>query len=387
MGKRTGMEVAIAAAEAVALCNIDVAAVYPITPQSHIAEHLSDIVHNGRIDAEFITVESEHSAMSACAGASATGARVYTATSSQGLILMHEILPIVSAMRLPVVMGNANRALSGPLNIWNDHSDIMSVRDCGWIQLFAENGQEVIDLTIQSFKMAEHPDVMLPAVVNLDGFQLTHMIEPMEFPTQEEVNKFLPDRVPFATLHPDKPVSMGCFNMPEIYTETMMAKNMALTNSKKTIIKIWNEWEKQFGRRYRPVETYLADSAETLILTMGSMGETASVAVDEMRKAGKSVGLVKLRLWRPFPLEELREAIKGCKTLIVMDRAVSFGGAGGPVATEIKSLLFHDKQKPRIVNFLMGLGGRDMKVEDFTAMVERAGKKKDETCEFYGVRE
>lgn len=387
MGKRIGMEVGIAAAEAVALCNIDVAAVYPITPQSHIAEHLSDIVHDGRIDAEFITVESEHSSISACAGACATGARVYTATSSQGLMYMHEILPIVSAMRLPVVMGNANRAVSGPLNIWNDHSDIMPQRDCGWIVMHAENGQEVIDMTIQSFKIAEHPDVMLPTMLNIDGFQLTHMIEPLELPTQKEVDKFLPDRVPYATLHPDKPLSMGCFNMPDIFTETMKAKDMALINSKKTIIKIWNEWEKQFGRAYKPVETYKTKGAETLILTMGSMGETASVAVDEMRKAGKPVGLVKLRLWRPFPTEELRAAIKGCKTLVVMDRAVSFGGAGGPVATEIKSLLFHDKLRPRIVNFLMGLGGRDMKVEDFSAMVERAGKKKDETYEYYGVRE
>jgi pyruvate ferredoxin oxidoreductase alpha subunit len=387
MGKRIGMEVGIAAAEAVGLCNIDVAAVYPITPQSHIAEHLSDIFHDGRIDAEFITVESEHSSISACAGASATGARVYTATSSQGLMYMHEILPIVSAMRLPVVMGNANRAVSGPLNIWNDHSDIMPQRDCGWIVMHAENGQEVIDMTIQSFKIAEHPDVMLPIMVNIDGFQLTHMIEPLELPTQKEVDKFLPDRVPYATLHPDKPLSMGCFNMPEIFTETMKAKDTALINSKKTIIKIWNEWEKQFGRAYKPVETYKTKGAETLILTMGSMGETASVAVDEMRKAGKPVGLVKLRLWRPFPTEELRAAIKGCKTLVVMDRAVSFGGAGGPVATEIKSLLFHDKSRPRIVNFLMGLGGRDMKVEDFTAMVGQAGKKKDETYEFYGVRE
>lgn len=387
MGKRIGMEVGIAAAEAVGLCNIDVAAVYPITPQSHIAEHLSDIVHDGRIDAEFITVESEHSSISACAGACATGARVYTATSSQGLMYMHEILPIVSAMRLPVVMGNANRAVSGPLNIWNDHSDIMPQRDCGWIVMHAENGQEVIDMTIQSFKIAEHPDVMLPTMLNIDGFQLTHMIEPLELPTQKEVNKFLPYRVPYATLHPDKPLSMGCFNMPDIFTETMKAKDTALINSKKTIIKIWNEWEKQFGRAYKPVETYKTKGAETMILTMGSMGETASVAVDEMRKAGKSVGLVKLRLWRPFPLDELRAAIKGAKTLIVMDRAVSFGGAGGPVATEIKSLMFHDTLRPRIVNFLMGLGGRDMKVEDFTAMVERAGKKKDESYEYYGVRE
>ena len=387
MGKRVGMEVGIAAAEAVGLCNIDVAAVYPITPQSHIAEHLSDIVHDGRIDAEFITVESEHSSISACAGACATGARVYTATSSQGLMLMHEILPIVSAMRLPVVMGNANRAISGPLNIWNDHTDIMPQRDCGWIQMHAENGQEVIDMTIQSFRIAEHPDVMLPTILNIDGFQLTHMIEPLEFPPQEEVNRFLPDRVPYATLHPDRPLSMGCFNMPDIFTETMKAKDTALINAKKTIVKIWNEWGRQFGRHYHPVETYKNKGAETMILTMGSMGETASVAVDELKKKGQSIGLVKIRLWRPFPLEELRAAIQGCKTLIVMDRAVSFGGAGGPLATEIKSLLFHDRERPRIVNYIMGLGGRDVAVEDFIAMVEQAGKKKDETYEYYGVRE
>jgi len=387
MGKRVGMEVGIAAAEAVGLCNIDVAAVYPITPQSHIAEHLSDIVHDGRIDAEFITVESEHSSISACAGACATGARVYTATSSQGLMLMHEILPIVSAMRLPVVMGNANRAISGPLNIWNDHTDIMPQRDCGWIQMHAENGQEVIDMTIQSFRIAEHPDVMLPTILNMDGFQLTHMIEPLEFPSQEEVNRFLPDRVPYATLHPDRPLSMGCFNMPDIFTETMKAKDAALINAKKTIVKIWNEWGRQFGRHYHPVETYKNKGAETMILTMGSMGETASVAVDELKKKGQSIGLVKIRLWRPFPLEELRAAIQGCKTLIVMDRAVSFGGAGGPLATEIKSLLFHDRERPRIVNYIMGLGGRDVAVEDFIAMVEQAGKKKDETYEYYGVRE
>ena len=387
MGKRIGMEVGIAAAEAVALCNIDVAAVYPITPQSHIAEHMADIIHDGRIDAEFITVESEHSSISACAGASATGARVYTATSSQGLMLMHEILPIVSAMRLPVVMGNANRAVSGPLNIWNDHGDIMPQRDSGWICLFTENGQEVIDLSIMAFKIAEDPEVMLPTVVNIDGFQLTHMIEPLEFPTQAQVNKFLPDRKPFATLHPDNPMTMGAFNMPDIFTETMKAKDTALWNSKKTIVKVFNEWGKQFGRKYNVVETYKAKDAETLILTMGSMGETATIAVDEMRKAGKKVGLVKLRLWRPFPVDELRAAIKGCKTLIVMDRAISFGGAGGPVATEIKSFFFHDKGRPRIVDFLMGLGGRDVTVEDFIAMVERAKKKKDETYEYYGVRE
>lgn len=387
MGERIGMEVAIAAAEAVALCRIDMAAVYPITPQSHIAEHLSDIVHNGQIDAEFLTVESEHSAISACVGASAAGARVYTATSSQGLMLMHEILPIASAMRLPVVMGVCNRAVSGPLNIWNDHSDIMNVRDCGWIQLFAENAQEVIDMTIQSFKIAEHEDVMLPTLVNIDGFQLTHMIEPMIMPDQEEVDRFLSERKPFALLHPDKPVSMGCFNMPDIYMETMKAKDAALRNSKKTIIKIWNEWKKLFGREYRPVELYQADNAEIIIVTMGSMGETASVAVDEMRKAGLKVGLLKIKLWRPFPEEEFKVAVKGCKTIAVMDRAVSFGGTVGPVAAEIKSIFYHEKERPRVVDFIMGLGGRDVRVEDFISMAERAKKKKDDTFEFLGVRE
>jgi len=387
MGKVVGMEVGIAAAEAVGLCNIDVAAVYPITPQSHIAEHLSDIVHDGRIDAEFITVESEHSSISACAGASATGARVYTATSSQGLMYMHEILPIVSAMRLPICMANANRAVSGPLNIWNDHTDIMPQRDSGWICLFTENGQEAIDLSIMSFKIAEDPEVMLPCVVNIDGFQLTHMIEPLEFPSQAEVAKFLPPRKPFAQLHPDNPISMGCFAMPDTYTETVKAKEVALQGAKKVVIRVFSEWAKRFGRKYGVVETYRAKDAETLMLTMGSMGETAATAVDEMRKKGKKVGLVKLRLWRPFPVEEFKAAIAGCKTLVVMDRALSTGGAGGPVATDIKSILYGEKKKPRVLNVVAGLGGRDLTVGDFVNMFGLANKKKNEIFEFYGVRE
>lgn len=387
MGKRVGMEVAIAAAEAVALCNIDVAAVYPITPQSHIAEHMADIVHDGRIDAEFITVESEHSAISACAGASAAGARAYTATSSQGLMLMHEILPIVSAMRLPVCMANANRAVSGPLNIWNDHSDIMPQRDSGWICLFTENGQEVIDLSIMSFKIAEDPEVMLPCVVNIDGFQLTHMIEPFELPSQAEVAKFLPPRKPFAQLHPDNPISMGCFAMPDTYAETVKAKDVALRGAKKVVTRVFADWAKRFGRRYNVVETYKAKDADTLMLTMGSMGETASTAVDEMRKAGRKVGLVKLRLWRPFPVEEFKAAVAGCKTLIVMDRALSTGGAGGPVAMDVKSVLYGEKKKPRVLNVIAGLGGRDLAVRDFVNMFDLANKKKDEPFEFYGVRE
>jgi len=326
MGKRVGLEVTVAVAEAVALCRIDMAGVYPITPQSHIAEHLSNLVADGVLDAEFVTVESEHSAMSAVIGASATGARSYTATASQGLLLMNELLPIASAMRLPICMAIANRAVSGPLNILNDHSDIMPQRDTGWITLFAENGQDAVDLSIQAFKIAEHKDVMLPVCVNIDGFQLTHMVEPVEMPTQEEVDKFLPPFAPHATLHPAKPVTMGAFAMSDYFAEIMKAKDEAIKNSKKVILEVWDEWGKMFGRNYKAVESYRAQDAEILMLTMGSMGETAQVAIDELRDKGIKAGLVKLRLWRPFPFEEIRAALKNAKKLIVTDRACSFGG-------------------------------------------------------------
>jgi pyruvate ferredoxin oxidoreductase, alpha subunit (EC 1.2.7.1) len=385
MAKRVGMEVAIAAAEAVGMCNIDVAAVYPITPQSHIAEHLSEIVADGRIDAEYITVESEHSSMSVCIGASATGARAYTATCSQGLMLMHELLPIASAMRLPIVMSVANRPVNAPLNILSDHSDIMPQRDSGWIVIFSENGQEVIDLTLQAYRIAEDKDVMLPVIICLDGFILTHMVEPVEFPEQKEVNKFLPDRVPYATLHPDKPLTMGAFAMSDYFPQMMKAKDEALVNSKKTILKVWDEWEKQFGRRYRPVETYKAKGAEILLLIMGSMGETAELAIDELRDKGVAVGLIKIRLWRPFPFDELRKAVKGVRVLAVMDRAVSFGDSGGPVFADVKSALYSEDNRPLTVNYIMGLGGRDVSVKDFVNMAEGAVKAKKEGYEFYGV--
>ena len=391
MAKRVGMEVAVAVAEAVGQCDIDMAAVYPITPQSHIAEHLSDLVADGKIDAEFVTVESEHSAMSAVIGASGTGARVYTATSSPGLMLMHELLPIASGMRLPIVMGIANRAVSGPLNILNDHSDIMPQRDSGWISLFVENGQEAVDLSIQAFKIAEHKDVNLPVCVNIDGFQLTHMVEPLELPDQDLVNKFLPTRVPYATLHPSKPVTMGAFAMSDYFTEMQKAKDEALKNSKKVILEVWDEWFKIFGRAYKPVETYMAEDAEILMLTMGSMGETAEMAIDALRAKGVLAGLIKLRLWRPFPFEEIKIVLKNAKKLIVTDRAVSFGGPGGPVFSEIKSALYFEAKRPAIYNYIIGLGGRDVTVKDFVGMFEKvipySVDKAVDTYEFWGVRE
>jgi len=387
MGKRVGMEVAIAAAEAAALCKFDVASVYPITPQSHVAEHLSDIVNDGRVDASFMTVESEHSALSSAMGASATGARVVTATSSQGLLFMGEVMPIASSMRLPIVMIIANRAVSGPINIWNDHSDIMPMRDTGWISFFAENGQEVVDMTIQAFRVGEDRRVMLPVNVNMDGFQLTHMVEPILFPDQEEVDHFLPEYVPFATLHPDRPVSMGTLGMPEIYAEAQKAKDVAIVNSIKVIKEVWKEWEKLFGRKYEPIQSYRTEDADVALVTMGSMGETAEIAVDALRKQGVKAGLLKIKLWRPFPFAELKKAVKGIRVLAVTDRACSFGGPGGPVCSEIRSALYETPKRPKIVNYLIGLGGRDVQAEDFMEMVRRATKGKlSEPYEFYGVR-
>ena len=391
MGKRVGLEVTVAVAEAVALCRIDMAGVYPITPQSHIAEHLSNLVADGVLDAEFVTVESEHSAMSAVIGASAAGARSYTATASQGLLLMNELLPIASAMRLPICMAIANRAVSGPLNILNDHTDIMPQRDTGWIAVFAENGQEAVDLSIQAFKIAEHKDVMLPVCVNIDGFQLTHMVEPVELPTQEEVDRFLPPFTPHATLHPARPVTMGAFAMSDYFAEIMKAKDEAIKNSKPVILDVWAEWERMFGRSYKPVETYRSEDADILMLTMGSMGETARLAIDELRERGVKAGLLKLRLWRPFPFEELKTAIGSAKKLIVTDRAISFGGPGGPVFAEVKSALYAQKQRPIVYNYIFGLGGRDVQVGEFVAMFDKVISDVDnraaDTYEFWGVRE
>ncbi len=390
MSKRIGMEIALAAAEAVALCKPDVVAAYPITPNTHIPEHLSDIVAEGRIDTDFICVESEHSALSACCGASGAGARAFTATSSQGLLYMAEIVPVVPSMRLPIVMAIGNRAVSGPINIWNDHSDIMSQRDSGWISLFAADGQETIDMMIQAFKIAEHRDVMLPVNVNLDGFQLTHVVEPMMLPDQKEVDRFLPAYKPYAALHPDNIVSMGALGMPDIFNEAAMAKDQALINSKKVILEVWKEWEEQFGRKYEPIGAYRMKGAEVALLTLGSMGDTAEVAVDELRDKGVKAGLLKMKLWRPFPVEELIKAVKGLTSLAVIDRSAPFGGACGPVCAEVKAVLYDQKERPAITNHIIGLGGRDIVVGDFVKIVEQAisaqKKKPKEAYEIYGVR-
>jgi pyruvate ferredoxin oxidoreductase alpha subunit len=391
MGKRIGLEVSLSAAEAVKMANVDCIAAYPITPQTHIVEHLSELVNDGELDAEFIPVESEHSAMSVSAGASAVGARAFTCTSSQGLALMNEIVHIVASMRLPVVMILANRSMSGPISIWNDHTDVMSIRDCGWIQVFANNGQEVFDHVLFGYRVAESRDVMLPLIINIDGFILTHVIEPIEFWEKEQVEQYLPDLRPIHPLHPDKPVTMGAVGLPSIFSEAKVAQDEPLIQSRSTIISAWKELGDIVGRHYSPIETYRSEDAETLFITQGSYGETVSLAVDELRDEGISVGLIMDRLWRPFPFDEFRKATGRAKNLIVIDRAISYGGQGGPLAIDLRSVLYKEKNQPDIVNFICGLAGRDVNIQDFKNMYHKAMQKikehpREEDFEYYGVR-
>ncbi|MFP3868451.1 MAG: transketolase C-terminal domain-containing protein [Desulfobacteraceae bacterium] len=390
MAKRIGIEVSIGVSHAVQLARTEAIAAYPITPQTHIVEELSNRVANAELEAEFINVESEHSAISACIGTSAAGARTFTATSSQGLALMHEILFIASAMRFPIVMAVANRALSSPLSIWNDHSDIMAARDIGWIQVFIENGQEAFDHTIIAFKIAEHRRVLLPMIVNLDGFILSHVVEAMELVDQETVDRFLPPYHPWHQLDPKKPVTMGAFGMPEIYAEAKMKHQVTLMNSYDHIIKVWQEWGQLTGRDYHPVEHYKTEGAKLLLLTMGCLSEVAEIAVDELRDAGVPVGLLKLRLWRPFPFAALRQAVNGAELLIVCDRALSVGGAGGPVLAEVRSVLYPISPHPKVLGYIIGLGGRDVSPEDFKEIVSQAQVEAEqgpsEEFYLYGVR-
>jgi len=390
MTRRVGLEGSFAVAEAVRMANADVIAAYPITPQTHIVERLAEMIADGELDAEFICVESEHSAMSACVGASAAGARVFTCSAGQGLELMHEVLYIPSSMRLPVVAVAANRALSAPLSIWCDHSDAMSIRDIGWIQMFAENNQQAFDLTVCAFRVAE--SVLFPAMVHIDGFFLSHVIEDIELPDDDAVRDFIPDYEHPFVLDPDKPVSMGCFAPPFIYAETKKAQEVAFEHTKSELMSVWDDFGRTFGRHYSPVEPYKMEDARIALLTMGSYSETAMLAVDAMREEGEDVGLLRLRLWRPFPFAELRDAVKNVELVVVLDRAVSFG-MGGPVCSEVRAALYQMENKPHVIGFIGGLGGRDIPIAGFKYMVKRAQervkdkKEEMEETELFGVRE
>ncbi len=391
MSTRVGAEGSFAVADAVRLADVDVVPAYPITPQTHVVERISEMIADGDLDAKFIYVESEHSAMSACLGAAAVGARTFTSTAGQGLELMHEVLYLVSSMRLPVVMAVADRALSGPLNVWGDHSDAMATRDCGWIQYFAENAQEVHDLTLCAFRIAEDPAVLFPVMVHMDGFHVSHVVEPYFRFEPEEITAFLPPINFPLPLDPNRPVTMGAFAPPAVYSECRKAQEVALRSTKDRIAAVWQEFGDRYGRLYKPIETYRTEDADTILVAIGSFNQMAAVAVDSLRAAGQKVGLVRLRLWRPFPLQEFRQAVRPAKNLLVFERALSYGGTVGPVCSEVKAALYRQKHAPAVMNFIGGLGGRDMSPKQFEAMFQRGqeilNNNLDIEYETIGIRE
>ncbi|MGQ9583257.1 MAG: transketolase C-terminal domain-containing protein [Thermoplasmatota archaeon] len=353
------------------LARPDVVPAYPITPSTLFPERISEYVANGEMDAKFMLVESEHSAMSAAIGASAAGARVCTATASQGLALMHEMLFIAAGMRLPIVMAVGNRALSAPINIWGDQQDSVSERDAGWIHFYSESNQEALDFMIIAFRVAEDRRVYLPALVGLDGFVLTHTMEAVEVPDQEKVDAFLPKYVPHCLLDTKSPVTVGALGTPDYYMETRYMLHRALMESAGVIDEVFEEWARVFGRRYRRVETYRVEDADIVIVTMGSMAGTCRVAVDQMRAAGKRVGMAKIIVLRPFPFDQLREAIKGARAVVVAERAVSLG-YGGSTYGELAGHLVNDARRPLLTSGILGLGGRDILPSHFEELVERA---------------
>jgi len=352
--------------------NPDVVAAFPITPSTEVPQYFSQFVANGEVDTEFVAVESEHSAMSACIGASAAGARTMTATSSQGLALMWEMLYIAASMRLPIVMAVINRALSGPINIHNDHSDSMGARDSGWIQIYCENNQEAYDSLIQAIRIAEHKDVRLPVMVCYDGFITSHAVENIELLEDEVVRNFIGEYNPeYYLLNEQNPISMGPLDLPPYYFEHKRQQAEAMRNAKKVVLEVADEFAKISGRKYGLFETYKLDDAEVAIVVMNSTAGTAKAVVDEYRSKGYKVGLLKPRLFRPFPVEEIVNALKHLKAIAVMDKTDSFNAAGGPLFTEITSALYGRADGIKVINYIYGLGGRDVKIDDIAKVYDR----------------
>lgn len=351
--------------------------------ETHIPERISDFVNDGEFDCEMIYLESEHSAISAALGASATGVRSYTATASQGLALMHEILHVVSGMRLPVVMNVTNRALSAPINIWNDHQDSMSARDTGWIQLYVESAQEALDTTIMAFMIAEDHKVMLPVMVCLDGFTLSHVYEPVDIPDQKSVDQFLPKFVPLFKLDTKRPITMGPIGYPDSFMDFKKQQQDAFAESLQIIKNVNSDFKSKFGRSYGDglVEPYMLDDAKFVFVGLGTICGTARVVIDKMRKEGKKVGMMKLKSFRPFPEDALIAALKKADAVAVFDRAVSFGQKG-PVFSEIESAFCDQARKPVIHSFIAGLGGRDVTLDHIEDAFNKIIKEKQASVEW-----
>ncbi|MGE5555916.1 MAG: transketolase C-terminal domain-containing protein [Methanocella sp.] len=373
--------------EAIALgvkqCDVDVVAAYPITPQTIIVEKFSEYVANGEVKTEYVCTESEHSAMTACIAASSTGARTFTASASAGLALMHEMLFVAAGSRVPIVMAVANRALSSPLNIHGDHSDSMAERDSGWIQLYVENAQEAYDTVIQAFRIAESLNVSLPVIVGLDGFIVSHTLENVNVLSDDAVKQFAGERqlplvlshtgkmVPFK-LDPDNPLTMGPNVSPAFYFEFKRQQEEALKNALTAIKEVNAEYAKITGRSYGNglVDGYHLDDAEIAIVVIGSTAGTLKVIVDQLRQDGLKVGLLRLRAFRPFPVEDIQKALKNVRVVAVMDKAMSLGALGGPVFNEVRNALYDLKQRPLVVSYIFGLGGRDSHPNDLKRIYE-----------------
>ena len=355
---------------------------YPITPQTHIVEALADMVANCQIDAEYITVENELSALSACVGASAAGSRTYSATTSQGLALMFEVCFNAAGMRLPIVMTIANRAMGAPLSIWNDQQDSISLRDSGWLQFYAEDNQEATDLHVIAYRVAEDHSVLLPALVCFDGFILSHTYEPVDMLSQEDVDNYLPKFSPYERLDAADPISFGMYATPDYYLEFRYEIDNAVKRAKDVITKAGKEFGTMFGRDYSAlVEGYRLDDAETAIVAMGSICGTAKDAIDEMRDGGKKAGLLKIRVFRPFPSEEIAQALGKVKRVAVLDKNISLG-AKGALALEVKDALYGSGIP--VKDYILGLGGRDVRTKDIREIV--ALLEKGVGDQFYGLR-
>lgn len=365
--------------EAVAIAmkqiNPDVMAAFPITPSTEIPQYFSSYVANGEVDTEFVPVESEHSAMSACIGAAAAGARTTTATSSCGLALMWETLYLAASNKLPITLAVVNRALSGPININADHSDSMGARDSGWIQIYSEDNQEAYDNYIQGVRIAEHKDIHLPVMICQDGFITSHAVTNIELLEDEVVKDFVKEyETDMFLLNAKAPMSVGPYDTQHHYMEHKRLQAQAMNDAKQVILDIASEYEKISGRSYGLFESYKLEDADTALVIINSAAGTAKDAIDQLRAEGKKVGLLKIRVFRPFPAEEIADALKHLKAIAVMDRSEGFSSQGGPVCAEIKSALYDVEDRPSIINYVYGIGGRDVRVENIIEVFDELEK-------------
>lgn len=375
-GKMVVVEGSYAVAHSAKICRPNVISAYPITPQTHIVEDLSQFIADGEIpNCEYINVESEFSAISALVGASAVGARTYSATTSQGLLLMHEVLFNASGMRLPIVMTVANRAVSAPINIWNDHQDSIAQRDTGWIQLYVEDVQEASDTLPQLYKIAEDSDVMLPGMACMDGFILSHVYEPVVLLEQELTDNFLPAFQPADVLDPEDPKTFGAFAAPDTYEEFRYLQEQAMQNALPKIEAVAKEFEEVFGRFHGGlVDGYKLDDAEIIVISMGSILGTIKDVVDQYRAKGEKIGVLKVRSFRPFPVEQIREAIKNAHAVVVLDKNISIGTNEGALFTETKSCLYNSNIRVPVMGYTVGHGGRDIRIESIAKIIEETKK-------------